>query len=148
MPGRPGSHSAGQVEACSRVTEAVHARCGRIFLQLWHVGRISPPSLQPNGALPVAPSAIKPDGDAVTLDGPQPFVTPRALETDEIPGIIADYRAAAVNSLAAGFEGVEIHAANGYLLDQFLRDGTNHRTDAYGGWRGNRTRLRLCATEG
>jgi N-ethylmaleimide reductase len=111
------------------------------------VGRISHPSLQPNGALPVAPSAIKPDGDAITLDGPQPFVTPRALKTDEIPGIIADYRAAAVNALAAGFDGVEIHAANGYLLDQFLRDGTNHRTDAYGGSRENRTRLLIEVTE-
>ena len=146
-PGTPGIHSPEQVEGWSRVTEAVHARGGRIFLQLWHVGRISHPSLQPNGALPVAPSAIKPDGDAVTLDGPQPFVTPRALETDEIPGIIADYRAAAVNALAAGFDGVEIHSANGYLLDQFLRDGTNHRTDAYGGSRENRTRLLIEVTE-
>ncbi len=146
-PGTPGIHSPEQIDGWSRVTDAVHARGGRIFLQLWHVGRISHPSLQPDGALPVAPSAIKPDGDAITFDGPQPFVTPRALETGEIPGIIADYRAAAVNALAAGFDGVEVHAANGYLLDQFLRDGTNRRTDAYGGSIENRARLLLEVIE-
>ena len=146
-PGTPGIHSPEQVGGWLRVTDAVHARGGRIFLQLWHVGRISHPSLQPDGTLPVAPSAIKPDGDAITFDGPQSFVTPRALETNEIPGIIDDYRAAAVNALAAGFDGVEIHAANGYLLDQFLRDGTNRPEDAYGGSLENRARLLLEVTE-
>ena len=142
-PGTPGIHSAEQVAGWTRVTDAVHARGGRAFLQLWHVGRISHPSLQPNGEIPVAPSALKPEGEAFTAEGPQPFVTPRALEGHEIPGIIADYRAAAVNALAAGFDGVEVHAANGYLLDQFLRDGSNHRRDSYGGSLENRTRLLL-----
>ena len=142
-PGTPGIHSAEQVAGWTRVTDAVHARGGRVFLQLWHVGRISHPSLQPNGEIPVAPSALKPEGEAFTAEGPQPFVTPRALEGHEIPGIIADYRAAAVNALAAGFDGVEVHAANGYLLDQFLRDGSNHRRDSYGGSLENRTRLLL-----
>ncbi|MDH3472208.1 MAG: alkene reductase [Rhodospirillales bacterium] len=140
-PGTPGIHSAEQVEGWRRVTEAVHDKGGRIVLQLWHVGRISHPSLQPGGALPVAPSALKPEGEVFTHEGPQPFVTPRALETAEIPGIVAQYRAAAENALAAGFDGVEVHAANGYLLDQFLRDGSNHRRDAYGGPVENRARL-------
>jgi len=125
------------------VTEAVHARGGRIFLQLWHVGRISHPSLQPGGALPVAPSAIRPEGEAYTYEGMQPFVTPRALETDEIPWIIAQFRTGAELATEAGFDGVEIHAANGYLIDQFLRDGTNRRTDAYGGSVENRARFLL-----
>jgi N-ethylmaleimide reductase len=129
------------------VTNAVHERGGRIFLQLWHVGRISHPSLQPDGALPVAPSAIAPEGEASTYEGPKPFVTPRALETDEIPGIVEQYRKGAENALAAGFDGVEIHSANGYLLDQFLQDGSNQRTDQYGGSIENRARLLLEVTE-
>ena len=146
-PNTPGIHSPGQVAGWRRITEAVHARNGRIFLQLWHVGRISHPSLQPDGALPVAPSAIRPEGDVFTYEGPQAFVTPRALETGEIPGIIAQYRTAARHALAAGFDGVEVHAANGYLLDQFLRDGSNRRDDAYGGPVANRARLLLEVTE-
>ncbi len=142
-PGTPGIHSAEQIAGWRRVTDAVHAAGGRIFLQLWHVGRVSHPSLQPGGALPVAPSAIRPEGDAFTADGLQPFVTPRALELAEIPGIVEDYRQAAENAREAGFDGVEVHAANGYLLDQFLRDGSNHRTDAYGGPVENRAQLLL-----
>jgi N-ethylmaleimide reductase len=142
-PGTPGIHSAEQVAAWRRVTDAVHAQGGRIFLQIWHVGRISHPSLQPDGALPVAPSAIRPDGDAFTASGPQPFVTPRALGIDEIPDIVRSFGTGAVNAMEAGFDGVEIHGANGYLLDQFLRDGSNRRTDAYGGPIENRARLLL-----
>ncbi|WP_027714301.1 alkene reductase [Desulfuromonas sp. TF] len=146
-PGTPGIHSFEQVAGWKQITDAVHHRGGRIFLQLWHVGRISHPSLQPNGMLPVAPSAIRPEGEAITHDGKKPFVTPRALEFREIPGIVAQFREAAKNALAAGFDGVEIHAANGYLLDQFLRDSTNRRTDAYGGSLENRVRLLLEVTE-
>ncbi len=137
----PGIWSAEQVEGWRLVTSAVHARGGRIFLQLWHVGRISHPSLQAGGALPVSASAVRPEGQAFTETGFQPFVTPRALETDEIAGIVEDYRQATRNALAAGFDGVEIHGANGYLIDQFLRDKTNRRTDRYGGSIENRTRL-------
>jgi N-ethylmaleimide reductase len=137
-PATPGIHSAAQVAGWQAVTRAVHEAGGRIFLQLWHVGRISHPSLQPDGALPLAPSAIRPAGEAVTYDGMQAFVTPRALDADEIPAIVAQYAQAARNALQAGFDGVEIHAANGYLIDQFLRDGSNHRTDAYGGTLENR----------
>jgi N-ethylmaleimide reductase len=146
-PATPGIHSAEQVAGWRLITDAVHAKGGRIFLQLWHVGRISHPSLQPNGALPVAPSAIKPAGEAVTYQGMQPYQTPRALELAELAGIIEQYRNGAKNALAAGFDGVEIHGANGYLLDQFLRDGSNHRTDAYGGSVENRARLMLEVTE-
>ena len=146
-PATPGIHSAEQVAGWKRITEAVHARGGHIFLQLWHVGRISHPSLQPGGALPVAPSAIKPAGEAFTYEGLQAFVQPRALELDEIPALINDYLVAAENAQDAGFDGVEIHAANGYLLDQFLRDGTNQRTDKYGGSIKNRVRLLLEVTE-
>ena len=140
-PGTPGIHSADQVAGWKLVTEAAHGAGGRIFLQLWHVGRISHPSLQPNGALPVAPSAIAPAGQAWTLDGMKPYVTPRALETAELPGIVAQYREGAANAKAAGFDGVEVHAAHGFLLDQFLRDSTNKRSDAYGGSAENRARL-------
>jgi N-ethylmaleimide reductase len=141
-PGTPGIHSPAQVAGWKRVTDAVHAKGGRIVLQLWHVGRISHPSLLPNDALPVAPSAIKPAGKAFTHQGTTTdFVTPRALETSETPGLIESFRIAADNAKTAGFDGVEVHAANGYLLDQFLRDGSNHRTDQYGGSIGNRTRL-------
>ncbi len=146
-PSTPGIHSPEQVAGWKLVTDAVHQHGGRIFLQLWHVGRISHPDLQPDGALPVAPSAIAPKGQAATYEGMKPFVTPRALETSEIPEIVEQYRQGAENALAAGFDGVEIHAANGYLLDQFLRDGTNERTDEYGGSLENRTRLLLEVTE-
>jgi N-ethylmaleimide reductase len=140
-PGTPGIYSAQQVAGWNLVTEAVHRRGGKIFLQLWHVGRISHPSLQPDGALPVAPSAIKPAGQAFTFTGLLDFVTPRALETKEIAGIVNDFAHGARCAKAAGFDGVEIHAANGYLIDQFLRDGSNHRTDEYGGSLENRVRF-------
>lgn len=146
-PFTPGIHSAEQIAGWKQVTEAVHKQGGRIFLQLWHVGRISHPSLQPNGELPVAPSPIAATGEAQTYEGPKPFVTPRALETEEIPGIIEQFRQGAKNALEAGFDGVEIHGANGYLLDQFLRDGTNQRSDEYGGSIENRARLVLEITE-
>ena len=142
-PATPGVHTAEQVAGWKKVVEAVHARGGKIYLQLWHVGRISHPSLLPNDALPVAPSSLQPAGQAFTYSGLQDFVTPRALETGEIPGIVEDYRKAAQNALEAGFDGVEVHGANGYLLDQFLRDGTNQRTDQYGGSIANRARLLL-----
>lgn len=146
-PATPGIHGAAQVEGWKQVTAAVHAKGGKIVLQLWHVGRISHPSLQPGNALPVAPSAIKPAGQAFTYEGLQDFVTPRALAIEELPGIVADYARATRNALDAGFDGVEIHAANGYLLDQFLRDGTNQRQDEYGGSLENRTRLLLEVTK-
>jgi N-ethylmaleimide reductase len=140
-PGTPGIYSEAQVAGWQAVTRAVHGAGGHIFQQLWHVGRISHPDLQPGGAAPVAPSAIRPAGDAVTTTGLQPFVTPRALEPDEIQAIVAQYATAARNALQAGFDGVEVHAANGYLIDQFLRDGSNQRTDDYGGSLENRSRL-------
>jgi N-ethylmaleimide reductase len=140
-PGTPGIHSPEQIEGWKLVTNAVHQKGGKIFLQLWHVGRISHPSLQPDGKLPIAPSAIAPEGEVFTYTGLQPFVTPRAIETAEIPLIIDQFYQGAKNALLAGFDGVEIHAANGYLLDQFLQDGTNQRTDEYGGSFANRMRL-------
>lgn len=146
-PGTPGIHSPEQVAGWRLVTEAVHGRGGLIFLQLWHVGRISHPDLQPDGALPVAPSAIAAAGKAMTYQGMQPYVTPRALDLAEIPSLVEQYRQAARHAQAAGFDGVEIHAANGYLLDQFLRNGTNQRTDLYGGPVVNRARLLLEVTE-
>ena len=146
-PSTPGIHSQEQVEGWRHITDAVHSKGGRIFLQLWHVGRISHPSLQPGESLPVAPSAIKPAGQAVTYQGLKDFVTPRELDLAEIPSIIEDYRTGAENALSAGFDGVEIHGANGYLLDQFLRDGSNHRTDIYGGSVENRMRLMLEVTD-
>ncbi|MFQ5755443.1 MAG: alkene reductase [Acidiferrobacterales bacterium] len=146
-PGTPGIHTDRQVEGWRLVTDAVHEAGGRIFLQLWHVGRISHPSLQPNGVLPVAPSAIRPAGEAFTPQGLQAFVTPRALETNEIVGVAQQFAEGARRAREAGFDGVEIHAANGYLIDQFLRDGSNHRTDRYGGSVGNRVRFLLEVTE-
>jgi N-ethylmaleimide reductase len=146
-PNSPGIYTDEQVAGWRRVTEAVHRAGGRIFLQLWHMGRISHPSFQPDGGLPVAPSAIAPrSGQAFTENGMQPYVTPRALKPEELPGIVAQYAAGAQNAKIAGFDGVEIHNANGYLLDQFLRDGTNHRTDDYGGPVRNRARLTLEVT--
>jgi N-ethylmaleimide reductase len=142
-PATPGIHTPAQVEGWKKVVQAVHAQGGKIVLQLWHVGRISHPSLLPDNALPVAPSAIKPAGQAFTYQGLQDFVTPRALELAELPGIVADYAAATKHALEAGFDGVEVHAANGYLLDQFLRDGSNKRSDQYGGSLENRSRLLL-----
>jgi N-ethylmaleimide reductase len=126
------------------VTKAVHARGGRIFLQLWHVGRISHSDLQPNGEFPVAPSAVRAEGvQAYTPTGFKPLETPRALELDEIPGIIEQYVHGAICAKEAGFDGVEVHAGNGYLLQQFLSDKTNKRTDRYGGSIENRTRLTI-----
>jgi N-ethylmaleimide reductase len=146
-PHTPGIHSPEQVEGWKLVTDAVHQASGRIYLQLWHVGRISHPDLQPHGALPVAPSAIAPKGEVLTFEGMKPFVIPRALETSEIPKIVEQYRLGAENALKAGFDGVEVHAANGYLIDQFLRDGTNKRTDEYGGSVENRARFLLEVTK-
>jgi len=146
-PDTPGIYSDEQVAGWRRVTDAVHGREGRIFLQLWHVGRISHPSLQPGGQTPVSPSALRPEGQAVTYQGMQDFVTPRALGVEELPGILAQYRNAAEKARAAGFDGVEIHNANGYLLDQFLRDGSNQRQDAYGGSVENRMRFPLEVLE-
>lgn len=146
-PALPGIYTDAQIAGWKKVTDAVHAKGGKIVLQLWHVGRISHPSLLPNNALPVAPSAIKPAGMAFTYQGLVDFVEPRALDASELPGIVADYVHAAKSALAAGFDGVEVHAANGYLLDQFLRDGSNKRTDNYGGSFENRARLLLEVTK-
>lgn len=140
-PALPGLYTEAQVAGWRKVTEAVHAKGGKIVIQLWHVGRISHPSLLPNVALPVAPSAIKPAGQAFTYQGLVEYVTPRALAVNELPAIVQDYVHATHCAIAAGFDGVEVHAANGYLLDQFLRDGSNQRTDAYGGSVENRSRL-------
>ena len=141
----PGIWSTEQVKAWQAVTAAVHAKGGKIVVQLWHVGRISHTSLQPNGQAPVAPSAIVAKSKTVLIENGVPsFVptsVPRALELAEIPGIVSDYRLAAKNAIDAGFDGIEVHAANGYLIDQFLRADSNHRTDAYGGSIENRTRL-------
>lgn len=145
-PSTPGIYTTQQILAWQQTTDAVHSQNGHIFLQLWHVGRISHPDFH-NGALPVAPSAIAPEGNAITPSGLKPFVTPRALAIDELPEIVKDYRRATKNALAAGFDGIEIHSANGYLLDQFLRDGSNQRTDSYGGSFENRARLLLEVTK-
>jgi N-ethylmaleimide reductase len=141
--GAPGIYSDRQIEGWRRVTDAVHTKGGRIFLQLWHVGRQSHTDLQPNGEPPVAPSAIAAEGYAYTSQGEVPFSMPRALALEEIPGIIEEFRAGAERALRAGFDGVEIHGANGYLPDQFLQDGTNKRTDEYGGPIENRARFLL-----
>ena len=141
-PGTPGIWSAEQVDGWKQVTSAVHEAGGRMFLQLWHVGRISDPSFLDN-APPVAPSAIAAKGNVSLLRPVRPYPVPRALEAREIPGIVRAYRRGAENAQAAGFDGVEIHGANGYLLDQFLHDGANHRTDGYGGSIENRARLMM-----
>jgi 2,4-dienoyl-CoA reductase-like NADH-dependent reductase (Old Yellow Enzyme family) len=145
-PDTPGIWSEDQVAGWKLVTQAVHDAGGRILLQLWHVGRISDPSYL-NGELPVAPSAIAPKGHPSLIRPERPFVTPRALDRTEIPGIIEEYRRAAENAQRAGFDGVELHGANGYLLDQFLQDSANHRTDDYGGPIENRARLMLEAVD-
>src|SRR5262249_7217118 len=145
-PDTPGIWSREQVEGWKFVTRAVHEAGGRIFLQLWHVGRVSDPSYL-GGELPVAPSAIAPQGHPSLLRPIRPFVTPRALGRDEIPGVVAEFTRGAQNAERAGFDGVEIHGANGYLLDQFLQDTTNRRTDDYGGSVENRARLILEVTD-
>src|SRR5262245_7637761 len=145
-PDTPGIWSGEQVEGWKLVTRAVHEAGGRILLQLWHVGRVSHPS-SPGGELPVAPSAIAPAGHPSLLRPIRPYVTPRPLQREEIPGIVAAYKLGAQNALLAGFDGVEIHGANGYLLDQFLQDSSNHRSDDYGGSIENRARLMLEVTD-
>lgn len=144
----PGIYTAEQTAGWKKITQAVHDAGGKIVIQLWHVGRISHPDFQPNGVLPVAPSALRPAGQVFTAQGMKDFVTPRALETSEIPGLIENYVQAAKNAMEAGFDGVEVHAGNGYLIDQFLRSSTNQRTDAYGGSTENRARLLLEILDG
>lgn len=143
----PGIHTAEQVQGWRAVTDEVHRLGGKIVLQLWHVGRVSHTSVLPPGESPVAPSAIRAEGKTYTKDGFQDVSEPRALALDEIPALIEDYRIAARNAIDAGFDGVEVHAANGYLLDQFLQDSTNQRTDNYGGSLENRARLLLEVTD-
>lgn len=147
-PRTPGIYTAEQIAGWKKITQAVHAAGGKIVIQLWHVGRISHPDLQPGGILPVAPSALRPAGQAFTGQEMKDFVTPRALETSEIPGLIASYVQAARNAMEAGFDGIEVHAGNGYLLDQFLRSSSNQRSDAYGGSKENRARLLLEVLDG
>ncbi len=143
-PATPGIHSPEQIAGWKLVTKAVHQAGGKIVLQLWHVGRISHRSHQPNNQLPVAPSAIKPQGGIYSADWKEvAFETPRALENEEISAIVADFKKAAQNAKEAGFDGVEVHGANGYLIDQFLQNGSNNRTDNYGGSIENRSRFLL-----
>ncbi|WP_295054462.1 alkene reductase [Sulfuricurvum sp.] len=146
-PYTPGIHTPAQVEGWKNVTQAVHERGGRIFLQLWHVGRISHPAFH-QGAFPFAPSAIKPAGSIYTPEGMKEFVTPHALSIGEIKTVVEQYVQGAKNAIEAGFDGVEIHGANGYLIDQFLRDGTNVRDDVYGGSVENRARFLFEIIEG
>jgi N-ethylmaleimide reductase len=141
----PGLHTPAQVAGWKKVTDAVHKRGGRIFVQLWHTGRMSHVAFQPGGQAPLAPSAISANGKTY-IDTQTGFVetsTPRALEASEIPGVIEDFRTASANAIEAGFDGVEIHGAHGYLVDAFLRDGSNQRTDSYGGSIENRARFLL-----
>ena len=140
-PGTPGIYNEEQVAGWRKITDAVHADGGKIFLQLWYCGRISHPDLLPDKQTPVAPSAIRPEGEAITFEGMKAFVEPRALQKDDIKTIVSQYKNAAQKSKDAGFDGVEIHAANGYLIDQFLRDGSNQRSDEYGGNVENRMRF-------
>jgi len=146
-PGTSALHTDEQQAAWTRVVSAVHDAGGRLFVQLYHVGRKAHASRLPGGQAPVAPSAVAAAGEIQTESGLQPFSTPRALETDEIPGIVEDFRNAARRALAAGFDGVEIHGANGFLIEQFLRDGSNRRTDAYGGPVENRVRFALAVVD-
>jgi N-ethylmaleimide reductase len=143
----PGLHTEEQVTGWRAVTDAVHAAGGRIVVQLWHTGRISHPVMRPDGSTPVSASAIAAEGEVITYEGPKRFPTPRPLEIDEIAAIVADFAQAARHAVRAGFDGIEIHAANGYLVDQFLRDGANQRTDAYGGSIENRARFLLEVVE-
>ncbi|BBP00226.1 alkene reductase [Sulfuriferula nivalis] len=145
--GTPGIYSDAQIAGWQQVTAAVHSRGGRIFLQLWHCGRVSHPSMLPDNMQPVAPSAIRAEGHAHTMEGVQAFVTPHELTTAEIAVVVAEFSQAAQNALQAGFDGVEIHGANGYLIDQFIRDGSNQRTDEYGGSLANRARFLLEITQ-
>lgn len=145
-PDTPGIWSEAQIEGWKLITQAVHQAGGKIICQLWHVGRISHP-VYLNGALPIAPSAIAPNGHVSILRPVTNYVVPRALEIDEIPGVIESYRAAAANAMQAGFDGVELHGANGYLLDQFLQDSTNRRSDAYGGSLENRAKFMIEAVD-
>jgi len=141
-PHTPGIYSQTQVDGWRKVVDAVHAAGGLIFLQLWHVGRISHSSYHPNNGLPVSASAIAPQGETLSASWQrEPFETPRSLSEDEIKGVIADYKQGAINAKAAGFDGVELHSANGYLMQQFLQAVTNHRTDEYGGSVENRARI-------
>lgn len=142
-PRTPGIYSAEQIAGWKKVTKVVHDAGGKIAIQLWHVGRISHPDLQPNHVAPVAPSAIKPAGQTFTGVGMKDFVTPRALEASEVQKLVGTYAQAAKNAMQAGFDGIEIHAGNGYLLDQFLRSSTNQRNDEYGGSKENRARFLL-----
>lgn len=142
----PGLYTAEQVAGWRKVTEAVHAKGGKIFVQLWHVGRVSHVSVQPDGAAPVAPSAIRAQTKTFVNNGFAEVSEPRALGLDEIPGIVESFRQAAANAMSAGFDGVEVHGANGYLLEQFIKDGANQRADAYGGSVENRARLLLEVT--
>lgn len=146
-PGIPGIETDRQVDGWRKVTEAVHGEGGRIYLQLWHAGRISHPDLQPEGRRPVAPSAVRPEGEAMTPEGPEPFVEPRALETAEVEERVESFGEGARRAYEAGFDGVELHAANGYLVDQFLRDGTNRRDDRYGGSVDARCRFLVESTD-
>ncbi|MFH8887709.1 alkene reductase [Streptomyces sp. NPDC017949] len=146
-PFTPGLHNAEQIAAWRRVTDAVHAAGGRIFAQLMHSGRIGHPSLLPDGLVPVAPSAVAPQGQVFTADGPKDFVTPRELTGAEVRATIADYTEAARNAVEAGFDGVELHGANGYLIHQFLAPGTNLRTDEWGGTTENRIRFAVEAVK-
>jgi len=142
----PGLYTPAQIEGWRKVTDAVHAKGGHIFAQLWHVGRVSHVDLQPGGAAPVAPSAIRAGTKTFVNNSFVDVSEPRALALEELPGIVNDFRLAAANAIAAGFDGVEIHGANGYLLEQFIKDGVNQRTDAYGGSIENRARLLLEVT--
>lgn len=140
-PFTPGIYTDAQAASWQPVTDAVHSAGGHIFIQLQHCGRISHPSMQPDNATPIGPSALRPEGQAVTYSGMQDFVTPRALDAVEIPRIVTQFQRGAEMAKRAGFDGVEIHGANGYIIDQFLRDGSNHRSDAYGGSAEHRMRL-------
>ena len=142
----PGIHTEAQIQGWQTLTEAVHQQGGKIVLQLWHTGRASHPDFQPGGERPISASAVAPVGEVHTPQGKKPHVTPRAVEIEEIPGIVQQYAEATRNAQVAGFDGVEVHGANGYLIDQFLRDGVNQRTDAYGGSIANRTRFLLEVT--
>ena len=143
----PGIHTAGQIAGWRQVTDAVHARGGKIICQIWHVGRVSHQSFQQDGQVPVSCSAVAGEVNTFTAEGFVPCTPPRALLLDEIPGVVAQYRQGAINAMEAGFDGVQIHAASGYLIDQFLRDGVNQRTDEYGGSRENRARFLLQVTD-